>query len=48
MSQQTDDSAAIKATAAADEIYGKVVVIKRTGQDSASFELIDEAYTFGK
>ena len=28
--------------------YGKIVVIKRTGQDSASFELIDDSYTFGR
>jgi hypothetical protein len=30
------------------EVYGKIVVIKRTGQDSASFELIDDSYTFGR
>jgi len=30
------------------EPYGKIVVIKRNGQDSASFELIDDAYTFGR
>jgi hypothetical protein len=28
--------------------YGKIVVLKRSGQDSASFELIDEKYTFGR
>ena len=28
--------------------YGKIVVIKRTGQDSASFELIDDSYVFGR
>ena len=31
-----------------DSSYGKIVVIKRTGQDSASFELIDDSYTFGR
>lgn len=31
-----------------NDIYGKIVVIKRSGQDSASFELIDESYTFGR
>ena len=31
-----------------NEVYGKIVVIKRTGQDSASFELMDESYTFGR
>ena len=30
------------------EAYGKIVVLKRSGQDSASFELIDEKYTFGR
>ena len=30
------------------EAYGKIIVIKRTGQDSANFELIDEGYTFGR
>lgn len=28
--------------------YGRIVVIKRNGQDSASFDLTDASYTFGK
>lgn len=32
----------------ANEVYGRIVVIKRTGQDSASFELMDDSYTFGR
>lgn len=28
--------------------YGKIVVIKRSGQDSASFELVDISYLFGR
>ena len=31
-----------------NEVYGRIVVIKRTGQDSASFELMDDSYTFGR
>lgn len=34
--------------APANEPYGKIVVIKRSGQDSASFELVDAVYTFGR
>lgn len=30
------------------EPYGKIVVIKRSGQDSASFELVEDSYTFGR
>lgn len=30
------------------EMYGKIIVIKRTGEDSASFELVDDSYTFGR
>ena len=36
------------AKSSAEVSYGKIVVIKRTGQDSASFELIDDSYTFGR
>lgn len=28
--------------------YGRVVVLKRTGQDSASFDLTDSSYLFGR
>lgn len=28
--------------------YGKIIVIKRSGQDSASFDLLDSAYVFGR
>jgi pSer/pThr/pTyr-binding forkhead associated (FHA) protein len=28
--------------------YGKIIVIKRSGQDSASFELVDNSYLFGR
>lgn len=31
-----------------NEAYGKIVVIKRSGQDAANFELIDDSYTFGR
>ena len=30
------------------EAYVKIVVLKRSGQDSASFELVDDKYTFGR
>ena len=28
--------------------YGKIIVIKRNGMDSASFDLNDTSYTFGR
>lgn len=28
--------------------YGRIVVLKRTGQDSASFDLTDSTYLFGR
>ena len=28
--------------------YGRIVVLKRTGQDSASFDLTDTTYLFGR
>ena len=31
-----------------NKVYGKIVVIKRTGQDSAGFELIEDSYIFGR
>ncbi len=44
MSEQVNDTTAVLST----EMYGKIIVIKRTGEDSASFELIDDSYTFGR
>jgi hypothetical protein len=43
-----DNCANVKDGYNINEVYGKIVVIKRTGQDSASFELMDDSYTFGR
>ena len=49
MSEQQQQAQAQQTTSAAvNDCYGKIVVIKRSGQDSASFELIDAGYTFGR
>lgn len=52
MSEKADNTgtSAISAAQAykVNEVYGRIVVIKRTGQDSASFELMDDSYTFGR
>lgn len=37
-----------KTTKQAPKYYGKIIVIKRNGQDSASFELSDPNYLFGR
>lgn len=50
--EHKDDS--VNAAAAADTApictspYGMIVVLKRDGRDSASFELTDTEYTFGR
>ena len=31
-----------------DVPYGKIVVTRKTGEDSAFFELIHDSYTFGR
>lgn len=44
----SNNPAANAALSTETEPYGKIVVIKRSGQDSASFELIENGYIFGR
>lgn len=46
--RMSDNTTTANSNAKDVEVYGRIVVIKRTGQDSASFELMDDSYTFGR